>query len=452
MRVHLIAIGGAVMHNLALALHHKGFIVSGSDDEIFEPAKSRLEQAGILPAAWGWFPEKLDASLDVAILGMHAKADNPELLRAQELGLPLFSFPEYLYENSKDKKRVVIGGSHGKTSTTSMIMHVLRKAGLDFDYMVGAQIEGFDTMVKLTHDAPIAIFEGDEYLSSAIDRRPKFHLYHPHIAVLTGIAWDHINVFPTFDFYVQQFQEFAGMIEKAGTLIYFDEDIHLQRIAKDLPADVKAIPYNAHESMIQDDVTWLRDGNSQFHPLQVFGNHNLQNIQAAYFVCRELGVRDEQFYQAMKSFGGAAKRLQLLRKNSQSAVYLDFAHSPSKLQATVKAVKEQFPGRKLIACMELHTFSSLNPEFLKEYKGCMDAADLSVVFYDHHVLELKRMPDLSPETVKTAFGGRVEVMTDASEFRRFVESLELNHTNLLLMSSGNFSGIKFPELAAILIP
>lgn len=451
MRVHLIATGGAVMHNLALALHHKGYQVSGSDDEIFDPAKSRLEKAGILPEAWGWFPDKLDASINVVILGMHAKADNPELIRAQELNLPIYSFPEYLYEHSKDKKRVVIGGSHGKTTTTSMIMHVLGFAGLDFDYMVGAQIEGFDTMVKLTHDAPIAIFEGDEYLSSAIDRRPKFHLYHPHIAVLTGIAWDHINVFPTFDFYVQQFSEFAGMIEKDGVLIYFEEDKHLQKIARDLHTGTRAIPYQAHEALIQDDISFLKDKNGQLHPLQVFGNHNLQNIQAAYLVCHELGISDDVFYAAMTAFGGAAKRLQLLKKNTHSAVYLDFAHSPSKLKATVKAVKEQFPSRKLIACMELHTFSSLNREFLMEYAGCMDAADEAVVFFDHHVLELKRMPDLQPELVQQAFGGNVTVMTDAARFKTYVEFLQLQHSNLLLMSSGNFSGIRFPDLADALI-
>jgi UDP-N-acetylmuramate: L-alanyl-gamma-D-glutamyl-meso-diaminopimelate ligase len=452
MRVHLIAIGGAVMHNLALALQQKGYQVSGSDDEIFDPAKSRLEKAGILPDRWGWFPEKLDSKIDVIILGMHARADNPELLRAQELGLKIFSFPEFLYENTRNKTRIVIGGSHGKTTTTSMIMHIFRFAGLSFDYMVGAQIEGFERMVEFNEDSEIAIFEGDEYLSSPIDRRPKFHLYHPHIAVLTGIAWDHINVFPQFENYVEQFKIFSDLIQPNGHLIYFEQDIHLKPIAQSVRADIHLHPYGTHPHHIQDEITSLVDPAGKKYPLQVFGKHNLQNIQAAYEVCKLSGISDELFYEAMSHFGGAAKRLQLLKKSDDSAVFLDFAHSPSKLKATVTAVREQFPSRKLIACMELHTFSSLNADFLKEYNGCMDAAHEAIVFYDHHVLVHKKMPDLLPEQVKSAFGGNVTILTDARDFRNYVENLSLHDTNLLLMSSGNFSGIQFRDLANQLIP
>lgn len=452
MRVHLIATGGAVMHNLALALQQKGYIVSGSDDEIFDPAKSRLEKAGILPDEWGWFPEKLHQNIDVVILGMHARADNPELLEAQKLGLKIYSFPEYLYENTKDKKRIVIGGSHGKTTTTSMIMHVFRYAGIKFDYMVGAQIEGFERMVSLSEEAKIAIFEGDEYLSSPIDRRPKFHLYHPHIAILTGIAWDHINVFPTFEMYTEQFKIFSDLIQPGGHLIYFNEDAHLQKIASSTRKDIHLHPYNTHTHQIQADTTYLQTPDQALIPLQVFGKHNLQNIQAACEVCRLSGISDAVFYEAMSEFGGAAKRLQLLKKNTDAAVYLDFAHSPSKLKATVSAVREQFPSRKLIACMELHTFSSLNADFLKEYEGCMDDAHDAIVFYDHHVLVHKKMPDLPANVVKEAFGGKVRVITEAAEFRQYAENLHLENANLLLMSSGNFSGIQFRDLAEKLIP
>ncbi|MCF8374263.1 MAG: peptidoglycan synthetase [Bacteroidales bacterium] len=452
MKVHLIATGGAVMHNMALALHDKGYEVSGSDDEIFDPAKSRLEKQGLLPEKWGWFPDKITSDIDIIILGMHARQDNPELLRAQELGLKIYSFPEYLYENCKDKTRVVIGGSHGKTTTTSMVMHVLKFAGIDFDYMVGAQIEGFDRMVKLSHDAKIAIFEGDEYLSSPIDMRPKFHLYKPHIASISGIAWDHINVFPTFGNYVEQFSIFADQIEKDGTLIYYQNDEILTAIAIEARQDILKIPYSAHPHHLENGVSFLKDKNREY-PIQVFGTHNLENISCAKFICQQLGLSEEVFYQAITHFSGAAKRLQLLKKNSHSQVFLDFAHSPSKLKATTSAVKEQFPNRILVACMELHTFSSLNSNFLEHYMGCMGKADLAVVYFDKHTLQHKKLEEITPEQVRHAFGGNnVEVMNDAQVFRDFVSNLKLNNTNLLLMSSGNFSGIDFIELANHLIP
>lgn len=452
MKVHLIATGGAVMHNMALALHDKGFEVSGSDDEIFDPAKSRLEKQGILPEKWGWFPEKITPDIDIIILGMHARIDNPELLRAQELGLKIYSFPEYLYENCKDKTRVVIGGSHGKTTTTSMVMHVLKFAGVDFDYMVGAQIEDFDRMVKLSHNAKIAIFEGDEYLSSPIDMRPKFHLYKPHITSISGIAWDHINVFPTFENYVDQFSVFTDKIEKNGTLIYFQNDEILSKIATSSREDISKIPYSAHPSHLENGYSFLVDKNREY-PIKVFGTHNLENISCAKIICQQLGISDDVFYQAISQFKGAAKRLQLLKENEHSRVYLDFAHSPSKLKATTSAVKDQFPDRILVACMELHTFSSLNAEFLDHYKDCMEKADLAVVYFDKHTLQHKKLNEITPEQVKQAFGGtNVDVMNDAKTFKDFVSNLKLKNANLLLMSSGNFSGIDFNELANRLIP
>ncbi|MCX6257815.1 MAG: Mur ligase family protein [Bacteroidia bacterium] len=447
MRIHLIAMGGAVMHNLAIALHQKGYQVSGSDDEIFDPARSRLAKVGLLPLQWGWYPEKITPDINAVILGMHARADNPELERATGLGLRIFSFPEYLYEQSRNKKRVVIGGSHGKTTITSMIMHVLRYHHMDFDYMVGSQLEGFDTMVRITEEAPIAVFEGDEYLSSATDLRPKFHLYKPHVALLSGIAWDHINVFPTFENYIEQFRKFIGLIEKNGTLIYCQNDELLGMLTGSAPAGLKIIPYTTHESITQDGVTSLITDNNSYK-LKIFGKHNLQNINGARLVCKELGVGDGQFYEAICSFAGAAKRLQLLAKNEHTSVFLDFAHSPSKLMATIKAVKEQFPARKLVACMELHTFSSLNMNFLSEYAGTMLPADIAYVYFDPHTIEHKRLPAISPEMVAHAFGGsNIEVFTEPGEMTERLLSTHWHNSNLLLMSSGNFSGIDFPELA-----
>ena len=373
MNIHLIAIGGSAMHNLALALHHKGYKITGSDDAIFSPSKERLLKYNLLPKEMGWFPEKITKNLDAIILGMHARIDNPELIKANELGITIYSYPEYIFEQSKNKKRVVIGGSHGKTSITAMILHVLHNLNIDCDYMVGAQLEGFDTMVKLTHQAPIIILEGDEYLSSAIDRRPKFHLYHPHIAVLSGIAWDHINVFPTFEMYVDQFRIFKNMVK--DTLIYCSEDEEIDKLAKE-ESKCKLVSYSTPEHKIKEGVTSV-EGTE----LLIFGNHNLQNLNAAKLVCNELGISNTNFYKEISTFKGASNRLELVRKTNTSAVYKDFAHSPSKLKATSSAMKKQFSERKLVACMELHTFSSLNEEFLKQYKGCMDEPDIAIILY-----------------------------------------------------------------------
>lgn len=449
MKVHFIAIGGSAMHNLAMALHHKGFEVTGSDDEIFEPSRTRLDKLGLLPQAYGWFPEKINTDIDAIILGMHAREDNPELLRAKELGLEIFSYPEYLYEQTKNKKRVVIGGSHGKTTITSMILHVLKTLKMDFDYMVGANLEGFDTMVSLS-DAPIAIFEGDEYLSSPIDRRPKFHLYHPHVAVISGIAWDHINVFPTFENYVEQFQIFADLVEPDGHFIYFEEDENIQGIAKKLRPDIKGQAYNALPHHVKNGITYLNTPHGEVE-LSVFGLHNMQNLSVAKAVCEQLGIDDKTFYEVIATFGGAAKRLQILAEKADSTIYLDFAHSPSKLKATTQAVKAQFTDRQLVACMELHTFSSLKADFLPLYKGAMDAADEAIVYFNPEVIAHKRLDPVTADQVKEAFGGQVTVYTDSKELQKRLKSIVLNNKNLLLMSSGNFSGIDFKEFAKELI-
>lgn len=447
MKVHFIAIGGSAMHNLAIALHKKGFEVSGSDDEIFDPSKSRLEKYGILPKEWGWFPEKLNSHIDAVILGMHARIDNPELKKAEELGLKIYSYPEYIYEQCKDKIRVVIGGSHGKTTTTSMIMHVLKENYINFDYMVGAQIDGFETMVKLSKDAKIAIFEGDEYLSSPIDRRPKFHLYHPNIALLTGIAWDHINVFPTFENYVKQFEIFTDLIQPKGSLIYFDKDIHIAKIVEKKREDLDYIPYHSHPFKLQNNSSILLTDNGEI-PLEIFGDHNLQNLMGAFQVCKKIGLSNDQFYNSIKSFTGASKRLQKLANNDTCVVFQDFAHSPSKLKATTHAVKKQYEDRKLIACMELHTFSSLKKEFLSQYKNTMCNADEAIVYFNPKTIEHKKLDPISKEEVLNAFGGKnVTVYTNSDDLIKDLLNHEFISTNVLLMSSGNFSGINLDQLA-----
>lgn len=447
MRVHFIAIGGSAMHNLAIALHKKGYEVTGSDDEIFEPSKSRLESYRLLPAETGWNPEKIHSSLDAVILGMHARADNPELLRARELGLKIYSYPEFLYEQTKNKTRVVIGGSHGKTTITSMIMHVLRVNGRHFDYMVGAQLDGFETMVGLSEEAPIAVFEGDEYLSAPTDPRPKFHLYHPHIAVLSGIAWDHINVFPTFDNYVEQFRKFVSLIEPGGKLIYCAGDPHLREIAAQNSA-ITAVPYNAHPHLVSDQVTYLAVGEREIR-LHVFGDHNLENISAALEVCRALELSDEAFYRAIRTFTGAARRLEVLSENDQTTVFRDFAHSPSKLKATTAAVKKQFPDRQLVACMELHTFSSLKKEFLPHYQNAMEAADVAFVYFNPHTVAHKKLEPITPEMVAAGFAQEgLEVTTDSDALFGRLSQMNWAGKNLLLMSSGNFDGKDLPAFAA----
>ncbi len=439
MKIHLIAIGGSAMHNMALALHHKGLDISGSDDAIFQPSKGRLEKFGLLPTKMGWFPDKITKELDVIILGMHAREDNPELKKAKELNIPIFSYPEYIYEQSKNKKRVVIGGSHGKTSITAMILHVLQNLNIDCDYMVGAQLEGFDTMVKLSHSAPIIILEGDEYLSSPIDRRPKFHLYKPHVAVLSGIAWDHINVFPTFEMYIDQFRIFKNMI--ADTLIYCSEDRELCKLTEE-KTKCKLIPYSTPTHDINNGITSIEETE-----LLIFGNHNLQNLNAAKLVCKELGILDIDFYKKIASFKGASNRLELVKKTETSAIYKDFAHSPSKLKATSSAMKKQFKERELVACMELHTFSSLSDEFLKQYRGCMDEPDTAIVYFSPEAIAHKKLEPITKTQVHSAFGREdLLVFTNSEVFEKYLKSLDWKNQNLLMMSSGNFDGLKINNL------
>jgi UDP-N-acetylmuramate: L-alanyl-gamma-D-glutamyl-meso-diaminopimelate ligase len=435
------------MHNLALALHHMGYQVTGSDDEVFEPSKTRLAAHGLLPETMGWNPDSITKDLDAVILGMHARADNPELLKAQELKLRIFSYPEYIYEQTKKKKRVVIGGSHGKTTITAMVLHVLNYNKVDCDYMVGAQLPGFDTMVRLTEKAKIVVLEGDEYLSSPIDRRPKFHLYQPHIALISGIAWDHVNVFPTFENYVEQFSMFADLIEKNGTLIYCIEDEEVNQVAEDCQNKLTKLPYSVPSHITKDGKTYLLTDEGKV-PLSVFGKHNLMNLNGARLICINLGLTNGQFYAAIQSFKGAANRLELLAENGRVSVFKDFAHSPSKLKATVNAVKEQFPERKLTACMELHTFSSLTAEFLKEYAGTMDAADEAIVYFNPHTLKHKKLPELSKKDVKKAFGRKdLEVYTESDELRKHLLGEKWRKRNLLMMSSGTFDGIELDKLA-----
>lgn len=446
MKIHFIAIGGSTMHNLAIALKIKGYEVTGSDDEIFEPAKGRLQKYGILPKGIGWNPDKIDQSVDAVILGMHAREDNPELLKAKELGIKIFSYPEFLYEQSKNKCRIVIGGSHGKTTITSMIIHVLQQNGIECDYMVGAQLAGFEVMVKLSETAKIMVIEGDEYLTSPIDRRPKFHLYQPNVGIISGIAWDHINVFPTFDIYVKQFEIFANMIPADGRFIFCDDDKVLNEMSQKIN-NTQKFPYSVHPYHIQDGISYLETAYGDI-PLQIFGRHNLTNLNAARLACQAVGISDEQFYKAIATFKGASKRLELVDKNERCSVFKDFAHSPSKLKATVDAVKEQFPDRKLIACMELHTFSSLTQEFLKEYKGAMDNADEGIIFFDPHAIAHKKLPPITSEMIFDAFNRNdLEIFNDSNSLTNRLLTRQNDKNVYLLMSSGNFGGINIDELS-----
>jgi UDP-N-acetylmuramate: L-alanyl-gamma-D-glutamyl-meso-diaminopimelate ligase len=446
MRIHFISIGGAVMHNLAIALHKKGYTISGSDDEIYEPARSRLARYGLLPAGIGWNPEAVTENLDAVVLGMHARKDNPELQKATDLGLKIYSFPEYMYEQTRDKKRIVVGGSHGKTSTTAMILHVLKDQGVKFDYLVGSILEGFDTMVGLSDESRIAVFEGDEYLTSALDPRPKFHVYKAHAGIITGVAWDHINVFPTYDQYLEQFRIFIRELPAEGELIYCASDQDVKNVCEETDTAARKIPYQTPPNEVRDGVTYLLRGQKKI-PLKVFGNHNLQNLMAAKFACEYAGVSEDDFYKSIQTFKGTAKRLETLREDAHSVIFRDFAHAPSKLKATVNAVKHLHPSRKLIAAYELHTYSSLNKEFLPQYYNSMQEADAKAVLFSRHALEMKKMPMLDAEEVANAFGDDVKVFTDSADLRAWLDSKYTGKENVLLMSSGTFDGMSFDFFA-----
>ncbi len=415
MRYHFIAIGGNVMHNLAMALHRKGDIVTGSDDEIFEPSRGRLASLGLLPEREGWDPDRIHTGLDAVILGMHAREDNPELIRARELNLTVYSFPEFLYAHAREKKRVVIGGSHGKTTITAMVLHVLQACGVGCDYMIGAPVRGVEDTVRLTECNRLMLFEGDEYLTSALDRRPKFHVYQPDIALISGIAWDHINVFPVFEDYLKQFRIFAGLVPQGGILVYHSDDERVREVVRSARHGVKKVPYQMPSYQVRDGRTFLMHGAVQV-PLRIFGRHNMINLEGARMVCCELGVGEDNFYGAIQTFEGAARRLELLASNDNTAVFVDFAHAPSKLMATVEAVKEQFPDRRLVACIELHTFSSLSGHFLSHYAGTMAKADLPMVYYNPHSIQLKRLPEIHPDQVREAFNNQeFKVYTDSEK-------------------------------------
>jgi UDP-N-acetylmuramate: L-alanyl-gamma-D-glutamyl-meso-diaminopimelate ligase len=450
MRIHFIAIGGAAMHNLALALHHKGYHVTGSDDAIFEPSKSRLQKQGLLPQEMGWFEDKITPLMDAIILGMHAKADNPELLKAQALGLKIYSYPEFLYEQSKNKTRVVIGGSHGKTTITSMILHVMQYHHRNVDYMVGAQLEGFETMVHLTEDNDFIVLEGDEYLSSPMDRRPKFHLYQPNIALLSGIAWDHINVFPTFENYVEQFEIFVNQITKGGILVYNEEDATVKKVAEESQNTIRRLPYQTPEYQIVNGQTLLQTPEG-WMPIEIFGAHNLNNLAGAKWICQNMGVDEEDFYEAIATFKGASKRLEKLAENSQTVIFKDFAHSPSKVKATTQAVKSQFPNRTLYAFLELHTYSSLNAEFLKEYQGALDAADKAVVFFSPDAVKIKQLNEVTHAQIAEAFQREdLVIFTNPEEFKKHLYAQQYQNASLLLMSSGNYGGLDFEDVKKLL--
>jgi UDP-N-acetylmuramate: L-alanyl-gamma-D-glutamyl-meso-diaminopimelate ligase len=435
------------MHNLAIALSRKGIEVTGSDDEIFEPSKSRLAKQGILPEIIGWNPGLIEDNLDAVILGMHAREDNPELLAAKNKAIPIYSYPEYLYEQSKAKKRIVIGGSHGKTTITSMLLHVCKKQQLDVDYMVGAQLDGYDCMVKLTDDSEYMILEGDEYLSSPIDRRPKFHLYQPHVALISGIAWDHINVFPTFENYVEQFDIFCSIIERNGGLVYNNNDEEVKTIAEKYRGQLNLQPYVIPKFDVKKNGT-IVSYNGQSYPLEIFGSHNLQNMMGAMHLAGHLGISNETFLASMFDFTGAGKRLQKVVENGSFVMFKDFAHSPSKLKATTQAVKEQYASRKVIACMELHTFSSLRKDFLPFYQGCMSAADHALVYFSPEVVAHKKLEPLNIDEVQQAFGGNVVVKNTTEDVLSYVGNLKSDNTVLLMMSSGNFDGIDYDALGS----
>ncbi|MCT4697630.1 UDP-N-acetylmuramate--L-alanine ligase [Tenacibaculum haliotis] len=446
MKIHFIAIGGSAMHNLAIALHQKGYQITGSDDTIHDPSKSRLSKHGLLPEEFGWFPEKINTDLDAIVLGMHAKKDNAELLKAQELGVKIYSYPEFLYEQSKDKTRVVIGGSHGKTTITSMILHVLNYHEREVDYMVGAQLDGFDTMVHLTEKNEFIVLEGDEYLSSPIDMRPKFHLYKPNIALLSGIAWDHINVFPTFDNYVEQFQIFNDSLTNGGIMVYNEEDTVLKDVVENSNHPIKKYPYKTPNYFIDNGITYIDTPDGDL-PLEIFGDHNLQNLAGAKWICQHMGIDEDEFYEAIASFKGASKRLEKIAENKTSVVFKDFAHSPSKVAATTSAVKKQYSERTVLACLELHTYSSLNAEFLAEYKGALDEADKAVVFYSPHAVKIKQLEEVTAQQIANAFKrDDLIIYTNQAEFKEFLFNQNLENTVLLLMSSGNYGGLDFKEV------
>lgn len=450
MRIHIISIGGAVMHNLAIALEKEGHQVTGSDDEIYEPSRSRLERVGLLPKDEGWFPDKLTADIDLVILGMHARENNPEIKRARMMGIPIQSFPEFIADHAENKERVVIGGSHGKTTTTATIMHILRRNRVDFDYLVGAQVEGFEDMVRLS-SAPVMIIEGDEYLSSALDDRPKFLHYNPHISVLTGIAWDHMNVFPTFDKYLNAFRNFIKEHVDGAKVYYYEKDQHLQKLIEETDKDFHSESYDHLPYRMTNDATMEVQIGDEWYETELVGSHNAQNLAAVYNVCKDQGLSDEQIGNALKGFSGASKRMQLIKKQNGQRVYRDFAHAPSKVKATLKGVKEQFPDQKWVAVVELHTYSSLNSDFLPEYQDTLDPAEVGIVFFSPHAVEMKKMEALSEDKIRGGFNEnsleKLKVADSREKLEKHLSQLSGKGYSLLMMSSGTFEGLDLKKIA-----
>ena len=446
MKIHFIAIGGSAMHNLAIALKLKGFSITGSDDAINDPSRSRLKKYNLLPQKEGWFSDKITSDIDAVVLGMHAKDDNPELLKAREIGLKIYSYPEFIFNQSKDKIRIVIGGSHGKTSITSLVLHVLRTLNIESDYMVGAQLDGFEVMVKLTDTSKYIVLEGDEYLSSALDLRPKFHLYKPHIALISGIAWDHINVFKTFENYLKQFEIFINSIEKNGTLVYNELDPELKKLVSSNKSNLNYIPYSIPKHKIIDGISFI-DINNRLYRLKIFGDHNLQNISGALNICKALGVESEDFYNAITSFNGASNRLELVYKSSETIIFKDFAHSPSKVKATTEAVHKQFPNRKLISFFELHTYSSLNPLFLEKYRDTLKHSDECYIYYSEKNMRIKRLEPIDSELIIRSFNhSSLTVIDNYEKLNKKIYDLDLSNSVLLMMSSGKFGGLDIDKI------
>ena len=446
MKIHFIAIGGSAMHNLAIALKLKGFSITGSDDAINDPSRSRLKKYNLLPQKEGWFSDKITSDIDAVVLGMHAKDDNPELLKAREIGLKIYSYPEFIFNQSKDKIRIVIGGSHGKTSITSLVLHVLRTLNIESDYMVGAQLDGFEVMVKLTDTSKYIVLEGDEYLSSALDLRPKFHLYKPHIALISGIAWDHINVFKTFENYLKQFEIFINSIVKNGTLVYNELDPELKKLVSSNKSNLNYIPYSIPKHKIIDGISFI-DINNRLYRLKIFGDHNLQNISGALNICKALGVESEDFYNAITSFNGASNRLELVYKSSDTIIFKDFAHSPSKVKATTEAVHKQFPNRKLISFFELHTYSSLNPLFLEKYRDTLKHSDECYIYYSEKNMRIKRLEPIDSELIIRSFNhSSLTVIDNYEKLNKKIYDLDLSNSVLLMMSSGKFGGLDIDKI------
>lgn len=450
MNLHFVAIGGSIMHSLAISLKQQGHQISGSDDHIYDPASSRLAAHGLLPDEEGWHPERITAELDAVILGMHAFEDNPELAKAQELNIPVYSFPAFVFEQSHHKQRIVIAGSYGKTTTTAMVMHVLKEAGRDFDYLVGAQVEGFDNPVRVTEKAPMIIIEGDEYLASRIDPRPKFLLYQPHMVVITGISWDHINVFPTEDVYEEQFANLLHQLGKAADIIYCEGDARLRALVEtytDANSQYR-YPYRTPKYKVKDGKYVVKlEGEQSAVPL--IGRHNMANLAAAWRVCQQVGIEIEDFFQHMQTFKGASIRLQILQETQQQVLIRDYAHAPAKVKASVDAVRERYASRHLIAVAELHTFSSLHADYLPLYRDSLAAASARIVYINPKAVAQKRMAPITREQLVDAFGTEDLVYTTTpSELTEAIAHARQGEDVLLLMSSGNLGGLKVEDWMA----